>query len=57
MPATLRVLVHAYVVVFVLLWPVTTLISTAFALKLKIPRLPARQRGLGLKSQMIDSVN
>jgi hypothetical protein len=40
-PATLRVLGYAYVGVSVLLWPLTTLISTAFALKLKVPPWPA----------------
>lgn len=38
-PTALRALGHAYVVVSALLWPLTTLISTALALKLKVPPL------------------
>jgi hypothetical protein len=49
-PAVLRILGFVYCAVSALLWPLTTIISTAFALKLKIPKLPAlgpfRRRGL-----------
>jgi hypothetical protein len=40
-PALIRVLGYAYVAVSALLWPLTTIISTAYALKLKVP---ARRR-------------
>ena len=35
---------RVYVAVSILLWPVTTIISTAYALKLKIPALPDWRR-------------
>ena len=40
-PTFLRWFERVYLVVSVILWPVTTIISTAYALKLKIPALPA----------------
>jgi hypothetical protein len=42
-PAALRLLGYLYVAVSVLLWPLTTIISTFYALKLKLPPLPARR--------------
>ena len=38
-----------YFAVSALLWPVTTIISTAFAIKLKIPR-PLNRRALRLRT-------
>jgi hypothetical protein len=43
-PTFLRWFERVYFVVSVLLWPVTTIISTAYALKLKIPALRDRRR-------------
>jgi hypothetical protein len=39
-----------YFAVSVILWPLTTIISTALAIKLKIPR-PAERRPLRLQAQ------
>jgi hypothetical protein len=43
-----------YFVVSVILWPLTTIISTALAIKLKIPRATER-RPLRLQPQAADS--
>ena len=43
-PTFLRWFGRAYVALSILLWPVTTIISTAYAIKLKIPALPDRRR-------------
>ena len=54
-PALIRVLGYVYVAVSVLLWPLTTIISTAYALKLKIPALPRWPRASRrLGSQIVD---
>ena len=42
-PAALRWLGRLYFAISVLLWPVTTIVSTAFALKQKIPRAAERR--------------
>jgi hypothetical protein len=51
-PTTLLVLGFGYGVVSILLWPLTTIISTAFALKLKVPALPALARGRGRRQAL-----
>jgi hypothetical protein len=39
-PTFLRWFKRVYIAAVIVLWPVTTIISTAYALKLKIPALP-----------------
>lgn len=49
-PATVLWLGRLYFTASALLWPVTTIISTACAIKLKIPR-PAQRRAPRLQAQ------
>lgn len=49
-PATVQWLGRLYFALSVLLWPLTTIISTACAIKLKIPR-PVQRRAPRLQAQ------
>jgi hypothetical protein len=49
-PTAVLWLGRIYFAVSVVLWPLTTIISTAFAIKLKIPR-PAQRRPLPLQTR------
>jgi hypothetical protein len=51
----LRGLESAYIVLVVVTWPVTVIISTAFALKLKVPPLRWRIARALLRPRIADS--
>jgi len=51
----LRAMERAYVLLVIVTWPVTVIISTAFALKLKVPPLRWRIARALLRPRIADS--